>query len=330
MKPNLFTNARRLGFVAGLISASLAPGAAAAIAVSGGFSDPPGEIFVTVHDPVRAITYTRDLGVPAVVGFSDLNFEPDALYEMTFADSDPANLRYSVVGLSSIGQMNVDIATTSNSEDVSFPTAPLVTINAIFSGTGNFVSATNAAAGSTDPAENLSVVINDVLSDGYYANSATFDENLGSAVFFNTGAGVGEPLAYHRFSLNLGFPDDLLKTTYERRWLLAANGTLTYSAMQVVDTDGDGVNDPVDNCVAVQNPQQTDGDGDGFGNLCDTDLNNDCITNVVDLGLLRSVFFTSDPAADFNTDGVVNVFDLGAMRSGFLLAPGPSGLASCP
>ncbi|MEO1574448.1 MAG: choice-of-anchor B family protein [Pseudomonadota bacterium] len=94
------------------------------------------------------------------------------------------------------------------------------------------------------------------------------------------------------------------------------------------DGDGDGLDNNIDNCAAVPNIDQRDTDGDGFGNACDADLNNDGVTNVIDLGLLRSVFFTSDPDADFNGDGVVNVVDLGIMRQRFFLPPGPSGLAN--
>lgn len=94
-----------------------------------------------------------------------------------------------------------------------------------------------------------------------------------------------------------------------------------------VDSDGDGLPDSADNCIQTANPSQTDADGDGYGNACDADLNNDDIVNAVDLGLLRVVFFTNDAVADFNEDGVVNVTDLGIMRAGFFLAPGPSAFA---
>ena len=93
------------------------------------------------------------------------------------------------------------------------------------------------------------------------------------------------------------------------------------------DSDGDGVADDVDNCTEVANADQIDSNGDGFGNLCDADLNNDGVINVSDLGLLRLAFFSDDADADFNSDGVVNVSDLGLLRLSFFGAPGPSGLA---
>ncbi|MFK7887756.1 MAG: proprotein convertase P-domain-containing protein [Gammaproteobacteria bacterium] len=93
------------------------------------------------------------------------------------------------------------------------------------------------------------------------------------------------------------------------------------------DADGDGVADDADNCTDVANADQRDSNGDGFGNACDADLNNDGEINVIDLGLLRAVFSTDDADADLNGDGVVNTIDLGLMRASFFGAPGPSGVA---
>ncbi|MFK8015914.1 MAG: hypothetical protein AB8G17_10800 [Gammaproteobacteria bacterium] len=96
------------------------------------------------------------------------------------------------------------------------------------------------------------------------------------------------------------------------------------------DTDQDGVPDVSDNCTSVSNAPQRDTNGDGYGNVCDADLNDDCVVNVADLGLLRADFFAtgSDLDADFNGDGTVNVADLGILRLGFFGAPGPSGQTS--
>ncbi len=90
------------------------------------------------------------------------------------------------------------------------------------------------------------------------------------------------------------------------------------------DSDQDGIPDADDNCVFVPNETQIDANNDGYGNACDADINNDCVVNVSDLGLLRSVFFSDFAIADFNSDGVVNVVDLGILRQSFFQPPGPS------
>ncbi len=100
------------------------------------------------------------------------------------------------------------------------------------------------------------------------------------------------------------------------------------SAFGPADDDGDGVDNLFDNCSAVANPDQRDTDADGFGNVCDPDLNNDFIVNFQDLGLLRSAFFSTNADADFDGDGVVNFVDLGVMRSFFFQPPGPGPYAS--
>ncbi|MEL7447774.1 MAG: CAP domain-containing protein [Pseudomonadota bacterium] len=96
----------------------------------------------------------------------------------------------------------------------------------------------------------------------------------------------------------------------------------------VGDADFDGIPNGVDNCVNVANADQLDTDADGFGNICDADLDQDCVINFLDLGLMKSVFFSADPDADMNGDGAVNFVDLGLMKTAFFSEPGPSGLES--
>ena len=109
-------------------------------------------------------------------------------------------------------------------------------------------------------------------------------------------------------------------------------GGIAYAAgeAEIVDTDTDGVNDSSDNCLLVANDSQLDADGDGFGNLCDADIDNDCAVNFLDYALISSAFQTTDEDADLNGDGVVNFSDVFLFTGLYLNPPGPSALATCP
>ncbi len=122
-------------------------------------------------------------------------------------------------------------------------------------------------------------------------------------------------------------PDTFTYRVSDLRKRVSNIATVSVDVLNIVDSDGDGIGDDVDNCTLVPNADQRDTNGDGFGNICDADLSNDGVINAVDLGLLRLVFFTNDADADFDGDGVVNVVDLGVLRVSFFSAPGPSGVA---
>jgi Peptidase family C25/Dockerin type I domain/Thrombospondin type 3 repeat len=103
------------------------------------------------------------------------------------------------------------------------------------------------------------------------------------------------------------------------------DGKTVQAARDETDADGDGVPDSRDNCTSVKNANQLDSDGDGFGNACDGDLNNDGIVNSIDLALFRAAFGQrGNVASDINGDGIVNALDLALFRQLFAGRPGPS------
>jgi hypothetical protein len=96
------------------------------------------------------------------------------------------------------------------------------------------------------------------------------------------------------------------------------------------DTDKDGVVDEDDNCIEVSNPDQRDTDSDGYGNMCDGDLNNDGATNTLDLNLYKLAHRSAlgddnyNPDADFNGDDLINTLDLNIYKGLHRKPPGPS------
>jgi hypothetical protein len=110
-------------------------------------------------------------------------------------------------------------------------------------------------------------------------------------------------------------------------------------AVTANDSDSDGIVDLEDNCIDAPNGplisdaasnSQVDTDGDGYGNMCDGDLNNDGNTNTLDLNLYKLAHRTSpgdtnyNVDADFNGDVVINTLDLNIYKGLHRKPPGPS------
>ena len=95
-----------------------------------------------------------------------------------------------------------------------------------------------------------------------------------------------------------------------------------------LDSDGDGVADVRDNCIRIVNVTQIDTDGDGYGNACDPDFNNDGRVTAADYLILRAKLNTHDALADLTGDGKVTAADYLVLRSFLNKPPGPSGVVA--
>jgi hypothetical protein len=105
---------------------------------------------------------------------------------------------------------------------------------------------------------------------------------------------------------------------------------------QLSDGDGDAVRDSADNCIEDFNPTQIDVNGDGIGNACDPDYNNDGVVGNPDFELLRAQFGqtsadpTFNPALDLDGNGAIGISDFNGLRRLFNQAPGPSSATAPP
>lgn len=98
------------------------------------------------------------------------------------------------------------------------------------------------------------------------------------------------------------------------------------------DLDGDGVANSLDNCSQIPNPDQRDTNADGFGNLCDADVDNDGRVTTSwgqaplgDLEILAAAMAQNRYHADLDLDGdrVVDARDLSLAQIALFFPPGP-------
>ncbi|MDB2667357.1 thrombospondin type 3 repeat-containing protein [Luminiphilus sp.] len=90
-------------------------------------------------------------------------------------------------------------------------------------------------------------------------------------------------------------------------------GPYEYDGEAPADSDGDGVNNNIDNCPTVYNEDQADNDSDGEGDVCDSDDDNDGTNDEDD-----AFPFDDTESLDTDSDGIGNNEDEDDDGDGFL------------
>jgi hypothetical protein len=115
--------------------------------------------------------------------------------------------------------------------------------------------------------------------------------------------------------------------------------TVNVSQLDTDENGGDGIGNRCDNCVNVHNPDQRDSDNDNYGNACDMDLDNDGVIGAQDMHLFALAMEIGEITpgltpeqeqlvldADCNGDGVVDLVDWDCMLESWGGASGPNWL----
>jgi hypothetical protein len=99
------------------------------------------------------------------------------------------------------------------------------------------------------------------------------------------------------------------------------------------DADRDGIADAQDDCLEVPNRDQLDANGDGYGDACDADYDDDGVVGGSDFNTFRRAFGSEkgypgfEPACDHDGSWSIDFGDLAVLRRSLGRPPGPSGLA---
>ncbi len=185
-----------------------------------------------------------------------------------------------------------------------------------------FATRNDSATAISGQSKSIFVMANDVGYTNPVSVNVTSGPAHGTAVV--TGSPGNQAALFVGYTATAGYQGQDSFTYQASDGVLSGSATVTI--VVTVDADNDGVLDNVDNCLGITNADQRDTNGDGYGNICDADFNNNGIVDSQDGALLKAAFGSSAfPDRDLNGNGLVDSNDGARLKARFGLAPGPSG-----
>ena len=157
-------------------------------------------------------------------------------------------------------------------------------------------------------------------SENYYSGGT----GNSSGIQYSTDAGKHWFDANNGMAWNYGGMIEIETGKKPHVWAWSPGTGIQHSLIPGDDSDEDGINNIFDNCLSIANERQRDTDHDGYGNLCDADLDNSGFVSFADLEIFRARFGSSNPDADLDGNGSVSFGDLSIFRRLFGQVPGPA------
>ncbi|MFT4614312.1 MAG: hypothetical protein ACI9NT_001457 [Bacteroidia bacterium] len=146
---------------------------------------------------------------------------------------------------------------------------------------------------------------------GIQVTVGSFDESASSIEVFANGQPIGlgttAPFSFTWTAPGIGGVHTLSAVVTDIQSNTSISEEITITVNLVPDIDGDGVPNEQDNCPALGNSDQANFDGDGSGDVCDDDDDNDTMPDVYELNNGLDPFDGADANEDADGDGIINI-----------------------
>ena len=242
------------------------------------------------------------------------DFEIDSTYVIRVSAEDTFNSK--MYGIVTINIIDID------------EIPPVVPENQVFSYFENSIS--NTVIGNVNATDNIEVVNYELIElDNPSKEFLTIDEEGVLKLILNSNQISSfvndyetEPNSYVREVIAIDLAGNISNPQEIQ---------FTIENVDDTDSDGDGIDNYIDNCILTPNPDQLDTDGDGIGDVCDDDDDNDGILDNED----NCPLTPNSDQLDTDGDGIGDVCDTDDDNDGILdiddnciLTPNPDQLDS--